>query len=86
MITKWIKKALTTIEYRSRGRAKKLERIEVPPSEREIYAIYFCFLALTLLTIIEILHIICLGTFSTDIFSAITGLIGTVTGVFISKR
>ena len=82
----WIRKALTRTEYRRTGRSKKIERIELPPSERLVYGLYFAFLALILLTILETIHIIFLHAFSTEIFAAITALIGTITGIFLTSR
>ena len=82
----WIRKALTRREYRRTGRSKKIERIELPPSERLVYGLYFALLALVLLTALEAVHIVFLRVFSTEIFSAITALIGTITGIFLTLR
>lgn len=82
----WIRKALTRTEYRRTGRSKKIERIELPPNESLVYGLYFAFLALILLTALETVHIVFLRAFSTEIFSAITALIGTVTGIFLTSR
>jgi len=86
MLRTAIRKALTKTEIRQVGRGKKLERIELPPNERLVYGLYFAFLALTALTILEALHILFLHSFSNEIFSAITTIIGTIFGVFISQR
>ncbi len=85
-LRKWITKALTEVHYERRGRARKIEKIELPPSERLVYGIQFCFVALALLTACEIVYILRLGTFNSEIFSAITGIIGTVTGVIFSRQ
>ena len=77
---------MTEIRYEQSGKAKKTERIELPPSERLVYGIQFCFAALAVLTVIEVAHIAVLRSFNSEVFSAITGLVGTVVGVFISKR
>jgi len=42
-------------------------------------------IALTTLTVIETVHIIVLKTFNETVFSAISGLIGTIVGVFVAK-
>jgi len=83
-LAKWIIKALTRYEFRRIGRTKKLERIEVPPSQRLVYGVQFCFIALGMLTAIEIVHIVVLRSFNEAIFSAISGLIGTIVGVFLA--
>lgn len=86
MLTAIIRKALTKTEVRQVRGGKKLERVELPPSERLVYGLYFAFLALTMLTILEALHIVFLHSFSNEVFSAITTIIGTILGVFISQK
>ena len=83
-LTKWIIKGLTRQEFHRKGKAKKLERIEIPPSQRLVYGMQFCFIALAMLTAIEIAHIIVLHSFNEAIFSAISGLIGTILGMFLA--
>ena len=83
--SKWIRKALTKRELKRKGRMRKIEYAEIPPSERLVYTVQFCFIALTTLTAIEIAHIIVLKAFNETIFSVISGLIGTIVGVFIAK-
>lgn len=83
-LAKWISKALTRHEFHRIGRAKKLERIEIPPSQRLVYGVQFCFIALCLLTAIEIVHIVALHSFNETIFTAISGLTGTLLGVFLA--
>lgn len=86
MLRAAIRKALTKTEVRRVGKGKKLERIELPPSERLVYGLYFAFIALTALTILEALHIALLHSFSNEVFTAITTIIGTILGVFMSQK
>lgn len=86
MLRDFIEKAFTRTEFRRRGRGKKLEKIEVPPSPRFVYAMYFCFLALGILTVLEIVHIMFLGTWNSEIFSVITSLIGAIIGAFVGVK
>jgi len=86
MLTTIFRKALTRTIVRRVGKGKKFERIELPPSERLIYGLYFAFLALTALTTLEALHIALLHSFNSEIFTAITTIIGTILGVFASHR
>lgn len=79
----WIKRALTRTEYEKVGRGKK---VELPPSERLVRGIQFAFFALALLTVLELAYLFVLKTWSNEVFAAITGLIGTVTGVFLTAR
>ena len=65
---------------------KKLRRIEVPPSEKLVLGVCFAVAALIGLVILEIAHMTHLGSWSSEIFSAITGLIGTISGIFISQK
>jgi len=86
MLRGLIRKALTKTVVRQVGRGKKIERVELPPSERLVYGLYFAFLALILLTFLEALHIVFLQSFSSEIFASITGVIGTIVGVFLVSR
>ena len=80
-----VRRLLTRTVVRRVGRGrKKLERVEVLPSERLVYGLYFAFLGLIVLTILEALCICFLRWFSNEIFSCITTLIGTILGVFVS--
>ncbi len=79
-----LRKALTktTVVYRGR----KLERVEVPPSERLVLAVYVTLTSIAGLTALEVAHLAFLGTWNSEIFAAITGLIGTVIGTLIGAR
>jgi len=86
MLTAIIRKALTRTEVRRVGKGKKLERVELPPSERLVYGLYFAFLALTMLTILEALYIVILHSFSSEIFASIMLVVGTILGAFFGQR
>jgi len=60
--------------------------MEFPPSEHMVYLITFSIYAFIGLTALEIIHMLIFGSWNSEIFSAITGLIGTITGVFIGQR
>jgi len=88
MLPTWIRKVLTRVEYRQtveRG-AKKYTRVELLPSERLVYGLSFAFVALLCLVVLEVFHIVFLRVFSSEIFAAITGVIGTISGVFLTAR
>jgi len=68
------------------SRGKKLRRVELPPSERLVYGLCFSLVALLCLVLLEALHILFLGSFSSEVFAAITGVIGTISGVFLTSR
>jgi len=85
-LIEWIRKALTRSQWIQRGKLKKIERIEVPPSEKLVLGIAFAITALIGLVIIEALHMIFLGSFNSEVFAAITLVIGTILGVFFGVR
>jgi len=66
-------------------RAKK-RKMELPPSEHTVWIVTFATVSLVGLTALEIVHMIYFRAWNSEIFSAITGLIGTITGIFISQR
>jgi len=47
---------------------------------------YFATASLCTLTLLEVTYLVVLHTFSSEIFSAITGLIGTIVGVFVTAK
>ena len=72
----WVKKALT----------KHVRQREIPPSERLVLAVKFA-IAMTLsLTALETTHILTLHTWNSEIFAAITGLTGTITGILFGSK
>lgn len=79
-----IKKALTRKISVKRGRGEQI--LEVTPSERLVYGVKFAMVMTGFLSAVEIAHIAFLGEWNSEIFSAITGLIGTVSGVLISQH
>jgi len=83
---RWIERALTRVEYREVGRGKKIERVELPPSERLVLGIQFALAALALLTGMQLAHLFVLHAWSSEVFTVISGLIGTVIGVFLAQK
>jgi len=76
-----LRKALTkTIPVR-RGR-----QIEVQPSEKLLYAVYFSLGMVACLTALEIVHLIVLGSWNAEIFAVIAGLVGNITGIFLTQK
>jgi len=81
----WVKTALTR-KISRKGRRGKEQVIIVPPSERLVYGVKFAMAMTVCLSAVEIAHIAFLGNWNSEIFAAITGLIGTVSGVLIGQR
>ncbi|MEM2953601.1 MAG: hypothetical protein QXM52_02450 [Candidatus Bathyarchaeia archaeon] len=72
----WVKKALT----------RRVRQREIPPDQRLVYGVKFA-LAMTLcLSALEIAHLAFLGSWNSEVFAAITGLIGVVSGIFVAQK
>ncbi|MDH5461658.1 MAG: hypothetical protein OEX09_05500 [Candidatus Bathyarchaeota archaeon] len=87
MLGKWLRKILTrTVVVQGDVHRKKAWRVQIPPSDKLVYGMYFAVIALLSLTALEFVHMIFFGVWNSEIFSAITGLIGTISGIFISQK
>ena len=84
-MTGWLKKALTRTVARKGPRGKQ-QVIIIPPSEGLVIGVKFAMAMTVCLSAVEIAHIAFLGEWNSEIFAAITGLIGTVSGVLIGQR
>ena len=86
-LTDWIKKALTR---KITGKTALQENAEVaqevPPSERLVLGTKFAIALTFSLTALEIAHLALLRTWNSEVFAAITGLAGTITGILISQK
>jgi len=60
--------------------------IVIPPSEKLVLGVKFATGMVACLSALEVAHMAFLGIWSSEIFAAITGLIGTVSGVLIGQR
>ena len=80
-MTDWIKRALTR-----RTTDKTVKQVEVPPSDRLVLGVKFSIALTFSLTALEIAHLALLGTWNSEVFAAITGLAGTITGILISQK
>jgi hypothetical protein len=80
-LTDWIKRALTR-----RTVDKTATTAEVSPSERLVLGVKFAIALTFSLTAIEIAHLALLRTWNSEVFAAITGLAGTITGILISQK
>jgi hypothetical protein len=76
-----IREALTrTIQIRRGG------RVEVPPSQKLLYAVYFSLGMVACLTSLEAVHLVVLGRWNPEIFTVISGLVGNITGIFLTQK
>jgi len=68
------------------GPRGKVRYVELPPSQKLLYGMYFAFAALIALTILEATYIIIIHAFSSEIFAAISLVIGTILGAFFGQK
>ena len=81
----WIKKALTRAVSVKGPRGKKLT-VQIEPSEKLVLGVKFAITMTICLTLLEIAHMAFLGVWNSEIFAAITGFMGTVTGILIGQK
>jgi hypothetical protein len=79
-----IRQALTKTVHTTHKR-KPIE-IEVAPSQRLLYAVYFSLGMVGCLTVLEAVYLIVLGRWNAEIFSVIAGLVGNITGIFLTQK
>ena len=80
-LTDWIKRALTR-----RTTDKTATTTEVSPSERLVLGVKFAIALTFSLTALEIAHLALLHSWNSEVFAAITGLAGTITGILITQK
>ena len=81
----WIKKALTKTVQR-KGSRGKTEIIVVQPNEKLVLGVKFAIGMTVCLSALEIAHMAFLGSWNSGVFAAITGLSGTVMGIFVGQK
>jgi hypothetical protein len=72
----WVRRALR----------RKVRNVQVEANETVVYGVKFAMGMTGCLTAIEIANMAFLHTWNSDVFTAISGLIGLVTGIFIGHR
>jgi hypothetical protein len=65
---------------------KKAKRVQIPPSEKIVYGLYFAIAALVCLTILEATYMLVFRSFNSEIFASITGIVGMILGVFFGAK
>jgi hypothetical protein len=84
-MTDWIKKALTKTIQR-KGSRGKTEIIIVEPNEKLVLGVKFAIGMTICLSALEVAHMAFLGSWNSEVFAGITGLIGTISGILISQK
>jgi hypothetical protein len=82
-LTDWIKRALTR---RTTDKTVTQAEVEAEPSDRLVLGVKFAIAFTFSLTALEIAHLALLRTWNSEVFAAITGLAGTITGILISQK
>ena len=75
-----IKRALT------RRRIQRGRLVSEEPNEKLVWGVKFAIGMTACLTALEAAHMAFLGSWSSEIFAAITGLSGTITGIFVGQK
>ena len=83
-MTDFVKKALTRKITDKTALQESAQAQE--PDERLVLGTKFAIALTFSLTAIEIAHLALLGTWNSEVFAAITGLAGTITGILISQK
>ena len=76
----WVKRALT------RQRIQRGRVVTEDPDEKLVIVVKFGLAMTLLLSGLELAHILLLGSWNSEIFAAIAGLAGTISGIFVGKR
>ena len=75
-----IRRALT------RKRVQRGKIISEEPNEKLVLGVKFAIGMTACLSVLEIAHMALMGTWNSEIFAAITGLSGTVMGIFVGQK
>lgn len=75
-----IKKALT------RRRVQRGKLIDEQPDEKLVLGVKLAITMTVCLSALEVAHMALLHTWNSEVFAAITGLIGTISGVLIGRK
>ncbi|MFA5363700.1 MAG: hypothetical protein WC325_00780 [Candidatus Bathyarchaeia archaeon] len=65
---------------------QKTKRVEVPPSQTLVYGVIAATAMLAVLTVLEVAHMMFLGSFNAEIFATITLVVGTLLGTFFGQK
>ena len=75
-----IKRALT------RRGVQRGRMVSVEPDEKLVWGVKFAIGMTACLSLLEVAHLPFLGSWSSEIFAVISGLSGTITGIFVGQK
>ncbi len=81
----WVKRALTRRTKRKGTRGSQ-EVLVTEPDERIVHGVKFAIGMTACLSAIEVAHLAVLGSWNSEVFTSITGLSGTVLGIFVGHK
>jgi len=81
----WVRRALARKIKRKGSRGSNVVVVS-EPDEKLVYVVKFAIAMTACLTAVEIAHLAFLHTWNSEIFAAITGLSGTVMGIFVGSK
>jgi len=79
------KRALTR-KTKRKGTRGSQEVLVTEPDERIVFGVKFAIGMTACLSAIEVAHLAFLGTWNSEVFASITGLSGTVLGIFVGHK
>ena len=88
-MTSWVRRALSRKTKKPNMRSssgKRPQIVVVEADERLVYVVNFGIGMTVCLTAIEVAHLMILSVWNTEVFAAITGLSGTIMGIFIGAK
>lgn len=82
-MTDWVRRALTR---RSESKGPRKIQVEPEPNPKLVLLVKFSIYMTGALVALEVAHLAFLGSWNSEVFAGISGLIGTVTGVLIGRH
>lgn len=86
MLSNWIRRLLTKKVVRQIGKRRTIRVEDEEPEEKLVLITQFSIVVIVVLGAVEIVHLVVLGCWNSEVFTGIMGLIGTVTGIIIGRK
>lgn len=81
----WVRRALAR-KTKRRGARGSYEVQVVEADERLVFGVKFAIAMIVCLSAVEVAHLAFLGSWSSEVFASLTGLSGTVLGIFVGHK
>jgi len=73
-------------EFLRKALMRKRGRVSIKPSDRLVLAVQFSIYLLFGLVALQIAHLVVMRSWNSEIFSATTGIAGTIFGVLLERK